>query len=881
MMAEYHDNLRRLTTAALLFDIGRLLVRAENNDANPGDVGAKWLNDIGLSQIAQDINKWKDIIAEAGAFALGRTPPEENKARYYYLLVSSFSKVSLTQGKTYHGCWSYFPATDMSANPVFPLDTKDTKKVSQADYASLCRRFQEELGKLNKSITPDNLLLLLEKYTSFLPFSPSDKEEDFSSDIPFFDQVKLTAAIASCLYCAKAEEGEHLDGSNILNRVIPGFLLVGGDFSGVQPFIYNISSKGALKGLRGRSFFLELFTEHVIYEILVPLGLSRANIIFAGGSRFDLLLPKSDSTEKHLEQVRQKVNDYLWENHGGRLCLVLEWVEFAGQDLAGEGLSKVFRELESKIAAGKQHKFSQHLDSALEGPEGVDHAKKQHEIEQRLERREEQWAKKCPSCGKPGAPMWRFGLNNQKVMGCSICLDPERIRFDECEVCHREDFLLPLPYGWEKFEGGDIPSACPFCCDLFHIGEHLPTSRYILRMKEELDEPEEERIAVRIADKNYVLLDRVNDKLFFRAEAIWVVNNLDSPLYGEGKAYPFLLAVYPAERDEDEVETEFEGLAQKATGAKRIAALRMDVDNLGKIATGRGFVKQEERNSLVRLSALSRYMTNFFKLYINEFCRGQGLPFAQTKVIQAKEGETGTSKRKVVIIYSGGDDLFLVGAWSYVAEFAFDIHDAFNIYTSRNPDITLSAGMVVKEHNYPIHHIAEDAGRAEESAKENEDRHQKPKNSFAPLFKSHIFPKGEALASQPATSNNLKEELCILLQKEETKSALKWTQEDAPTATSMLELVKWLARELGDGKEGEMLKLKPGARAFIYKLLDVVELRRRKGKLFLPSLHYALSRAKMDSREISPGLENLLLNSDTITYLHPALTWIDLLGREK
>jgi CRISPR-associated protein Csm1 len=877
-MVEHFDELGRLTIAALLCDIGRLLVRASNTDDNPRDVGAGWLNEMGLSQIAQDIGKWKDILTEATTLALGCAPPEENKDRYYYPLVSSFSKVSLTPDKTYHDCWSYFPAARMSPSPVFPADAKEAakKKVSQTDYASLREDFESEIRSMKENITPDNLILLLEKYTSFLPYLPSDAADQFS-DIPFFDQAKLTAAIASCLYCSITEAGDHLE-SNIANEYIPRFLLVGGDFSGVQPFIYNISSKGALKGLRGRSFFLELFTEHVIYEILAPLGLSRANIIFAGGSRFDLLLPKSASAERNLEQVRQEVNDYLWTNHGGRLCLVLEWVEFASQALAGEGLPKVFSTLQSKIAAGKQHKFSQHLHSALKEAQGVDRAKKQSEIEQRLNQGKEQWTKECPRCGKPKAPVWRFHPSNEEVMGCSICLDPDRMKFDECEVCHREDFLLPLPYRWDEIKGGDIPLACPFCCDLFNVGKNLPAIKYILRVKKEA---EEGKTAVRIADVNYVLLDRVNKELFSKAEAIWMVNNLDDPRYWKGKAYPFLLAVYPTEKEDPEVPTEFKELAQQAVGAKKIAALRMDVDNLGKIATGMGFAKPEERNSLARLSTLSRYMTNFFKLYINEFCRGKSLLSSQTKVTQAKEDEKGTSKRNVVVIYSGGDDVFLVGAWSDVAEFAFDLHYSFDVYTSRNPDVTLSAGMVVKEHNYPIHHLAEDAGKAEESAKDNKDEKEKRKNSFAPLFKSHIFPKGDTLASHPAASNNLKEELRALLQREETKSALKWAQEDTPTAASMLELVKWLAKELGDGEKDAVLQLKPGARALIYKLLNVVEMRRRKGKLFLPSLYYALSRSKIDGRKISPELETLLLNSATITYLHPALTWLDLLGREK
>ena len=58
------------------------------------------------------------------------------------------------------------------------------------------------------------------------------------------------------------------------------FLLYSMDISGIQKFIYSISDKGALKGLRARSFYLEIMMEHVIDELLEKLSLSRANLIY-------------------------------------------------------------------------------------------------------------------------------------------------------------------------------------------------------------------------------------------------------------------------------------------------------------------------------------------------------------------------------------------------------------------------------------------------------------------------------------------------------------------------------------------------------------------------------------------------------------------------
>jgi CRISPR-associated protein Csm1 len=63
------------------------------------------------------------------------------------------------------------------------------------------------------------------------------------------------------------------------------------DISGIQQFIYTISSEKALKALRSRSFYLEIMMENLIDEILEKIGLSRANLIYSGGGHCYILLP--------------------------------------------------------------------------------------------------------------------------------------------------------------------------------------------------------------------------------------------------------------------------------------------------------------------------------------------------------------------------------------------------------------------------------------------------------------------------------------------------------------------------------------------------------------------------------------------------------------
>ena len=53
-------------------------------------------------------------------------------------------------------------------------------------------------------------------------------------------------------------------GWNISQIRLQLFLLYSLDLSGIQDFIYTITSDGALKALRARSFYLELLTEHLV-----------------------------------------------------------------------------------------------------------------------------------------------------------------------------------------------------------------------------------------------------------------------------------------------------------------------------------------------------------------------------------------------------------------------------------------------------------------------------------------------------------------------------------------------------------------------------------------------------------------------------------------
>ena len=191
-------------------------------------------------------------------------------------LTSIFSKISLDDSipKKY-----YFPLMKLElTDKIYP--SLDFKKYS--DYRTLWFSFINELQLLENFITFDNLVALLRKYTTTLCFN---------DDISLFDHLKVTNALSNCIY---------LHSGNNQNSENP-FLIIDGDVSGIQKFIYKISKPGKKqprisKRLRGRSLYVTLLTELIANKIISKLNLDSTNIIFCSGGRFTIIAPNIEKS---------------------------------------------------------------------------------------------------------------------------------------------------------------------------------------------------------------------------------------------------------------------------------------------------------------------------------------------------------------------------------------------------------------------------------------------------------------------------------------------------------------------------------------------------------------------------------------------------------
>jgi CRISPR-associated protein Csm1 len=80
------------------------------------------------------------------------------------------------------------------------------------------------------------------------------------------------------------------------------------------------------------------------------------------------------------------------------------------------------------------------------------------------------------------------------------------------------------------------------------------------------------------------------------------------------------------------------------------------------------------------------------------------------------------------VIYAGGDDVFVVGAWDDVLEFAVDLHSSFEKWSLEK--LTISAGFGMFPKKFPVNQMAKITGKLEDQAKKYEDADGNLKNAI-------------------------------------------------------------------------------------------------------------------------------------------------------
>ncbi len=574
-----------------------------------------------------------NIVCEADNISSGERRTEDEMAfNPENPLESVFSSVNIGKGDAEK---SYYPLEIFSSDRYFY--PKKYCKNTVDEYSKLFNNFEKEFEDAVKSLNLNfNILLhVLEKYTTFIPAMVTE-----TNDISLYDHLKTTSAIALCLYYYHLNELDRNLEKEIEDRRAKKYLVVGGDISGIQDFIYTITSKGALKYLRARSLFLELLVEDLVAEIIERLKLTRANIIFAGGGRFYILAYNTKEAKDEIRRIGEEVNRWLFKHFWGKLYLAIGFVEVNGEELSKFRTEKesIWESINRELKKRKLRKF-------------IDVARERDLIENYI---------------------------------------PDSEDYGECEVCKTPEIL-------HEVNGNRV---CSVCKEFLVMGGKIPKSDGFVRIPGNSDVETKYSLPFSI-----FVPFRYEESLNYPEGSKIYVKRLDMSLASKYDLIILNFSNYYS-RDETGNVKEFDELAKGATGAKKLAVLRMDVDDLGKIFS----IGLKDEETISRVATLSRFMNHFFKNCIDLICRGE-------VDAEAPRIKSGRKEKDVVVVYSGGDDLFIVGAWDHVFELAFEIEDSFRKYVGSNPNITLSAGYGIFDPKFPLYRMAEVTGEREERAK--------------------------------------------------------------------------------------------------------------------------------------------------------------------
>lgn len=576
---------------------------------------------------------------------------------------------------------------------LFAKNTEyDKTRTKQNQYKELWKEFEKEIDSLMKRCNEfDSFYIslndILRSYTWCMPSAANT----FPSNVSLYEHLKTTAAIALSLYdfLMDFKQNGHDFFSKDLQTTIgkeDSLLMVCIDISGIQKYIYDIASKKAAQSLKGRSFYLTLLMQHILDKILSHKDIEAysTNVIYSSGGKAFLILPNLEKVTKALDSIDIHFQKYLWKEHQGKLYACIGYVAFNYQ---------TFFSIERKWA------------NTLHSSELSEIELKKHNIDPGVSMDlGKLWAVVTERAAAKKHRKFKSLLNDNEVN----LFEPNKyeLNLEKCDVTgDRSKDLVCLETGivfseMDRQKGN--AKVLPSIYKQIQLGKNLKDSNYVVQYSKANDEVE---FTIKIDDEVFEIksqekIIRLPDQAYDRG----LVNrfnktNNDVTAKNVGVRTIFYGGNIQPEYPTGDYKT-FEDLAlTEGNKATKLGILRMDVDNLGQVFIY-GFDEKVQKKSFAAYSTLSFMLDAFFSGYINN-------------IHQSNE----KFKNFIQILYSGGDDLFAVGRWDAVIEFAAEVREAFRKFVNRG-DITISAGIAIVGSSYPIMKGADLAGEMEEKAKD-------------------------------------------------------------------------------------------------------------------------------------------------------------------
>lgn len=624
-------------------------------------------------------------------------------------LDSIFGNINLEEMDAQAYIWRY------SAHRLDPLSSFpfSLKAFDEYEYEKFIEEFERDLPDFSKLDTFDKVLNLwlsfLEHYVWAIP---SDTRYEFS-DVSLYDHLRTSAAIAACLYKRHIED---INAGEKLKRKYE-FVLVGGDFSGIQNYIFDITNRGsggASKRLRARSFFITLFSEVAIHKVLDSLRLPFVCNVFSTGGKFLLIAPNLEGIKERLQDVKNEIKKEIHEGYFTQFSFLIAWkdIKVYRDEIKVFNFFKIADEMFLKLETEKLRKAKDVLfgnDSKTWNP----NAFKASELYESYKGNTD-----CKICGK----------------GPAIYSDPKTGRVESCYICYRDRSIIgqKLPKANYVAFGKGIfdPNKMGDRIVIFkptEAGAGEKVEGYYIELLKELPKSNDHYLIYRIGGENEQS----------KGEGPYLEKHYANhvPVDSEGDILDFKSIA------EKSIWQREENYIRKSYGSDLLGILKADIDNLGLIFS-KGFTKprrdeekldEEDRKTVSRFLTMSRMIDLFFSGWMKDIMSNKRKEEIIDELILLdnidKEQFGKYLKgdyidfKNIYTVYSCGDDLVLVGPWETMIVFSIYLNQQFKKYTCQNNHITLSAGLTFVKEKHPIASAIKQADDLlEKSKKEGKDR---------------------------------------------------------------------------------------------------------------------------------------------------------------
>jgi CRISPR-associated protein Csm1 len=583
-----------------------------------------------------------------------------------------------------------YPLRPLSPESLFPARRLDCEpgddRAAQREYARLWEGFIAGLKMIPESHR-HSLPLWLDHFDTlwqtFTHAIPSATAFGVKPEVPLYDHSKTAAALAAALWRYHADHGhepaERLPALRSRDDWDEEkFLLVQGDFFGIQKFIFaggGDVKKKAAKLLRGRSFYVSLIAECAALRVLDALDLPATSQITNAAGKFLIVAPNTKETRTRLAALQKEFDGWFLKHSYGEAGLGLAFEPACCNDfLRGKDGASRFKELMTRLHRTLERAKYRHFD--LCGGQAQDAVFGDY-----LDRFNNQWGA-CAVNDRAPAEVERNGvylsrLAADQILAGELLVKCERLILSAAKLQDNRTLELPIFGYYVHFTGNEEASG--------RFGAEVKSGNIRRLFDFSPPDPDPEKALwngyARRNIRGYVPVFEAREWEDPRYDRIRnsLRDDEDAPETGDLKTLHHIAC-----EDLDE--------RRGFLGVAALHTLKGDIDDLGAV-----FQRGLEQPTFAKMAALSRQVNNFFAVYLPWLCR--------------------TEYKDSYTVFAGGDDFFLIGPWKSQVELALRMRREFLRYVAENPELHFSAGLAMTKPAVPIHYLAEGGEDALEEAK--------------------------------------------------------------------------------------------------------------------------------------------------------------------